>query len=267
MVWLGGMFGWCYCVVLTPSILSFKAWRPLANEWGSDKILIRIVNAKTLLSATVTFADTASSNPVPAPKFSQTQSGEGSSWFKSYLDSLVKDGAITQAQETTIKIAITIAKEESTDNGDVKSGDNGGFKIVLGSLVKNETITQAQEAAIQSAIIIANEDAVANGDFESVDNGGSKYVLDGLVTDGTITHTQEVAIQSANLNSKRWPYQIIFRNLYRKFHIVSEYRVVLNCVYKRLNGSFGPVKIIQRLNRCDNGQHWAWQKGNKSVAL
>lgn len=163
---------------------------------------IVIATAITLLSGTVAFADTTSSNTVPAPKFSQTQSGEASGWFKSNLDSLVNDGAITQAQETTIKIAITIAKEENTDNSDVKGGDNGGFKTVLDGLVKNETITQAQEAAIQSAITIANEDAVANGDFKSVDNGGSKYVLDGLVTDGTITHTQEIAIQSANLNSK-----------------------------------------------------------------
>jgi len=32
---------------------------------------------------------------------------------------------------------------------------------------------------------------------------------------------------------------------------------IISIIYKRLNGSFGPVKIIQRLNRCDNGQHWA----------
>ena len=163
---------------------------------------IVIATAITLLSATVAFADTSSSNTVPAPKFSQAQSGEASGWFKSYLDSLVKDGAITQAQETTIKIAITIAKEESTDNSDIKSGDNGRFKTVLDGLVKKGIITQVQEAAIKSAITIANEDAVANGDFKSVDNGGSKYVLDGLVKDGTITHIQEIAIQSANLNSK-----------------------------------------------------------------
>ena len=112
---------------------------------------IVIATAITLLTATAAFADTTSSNTIQASNFSQTQSGEASGWFKSYLDSLVKDGAITRAQETTIKIAITIAKEESTDNSDIKGGDNGGSKYVLDGLVTDGTITHAQEIAIQSA--------------------------------------------------------------------------------------------------------------------
>ena len=100
----------------------------------------------TLLSATAAFADnTTSSNTVQAPKFSQTHSCEAHGWFKSRLDSLVKAGTLTQAQEVAIQSAITTAK------GEFKRGDNGGFKTVLDRLVKAGTITQAQEDAIQGS--------------------------------------------------------------------------------------------------------------------
>jgi len=112
---------------------------------------IVIATAITLLTATAAFADTTSSNTIQAPNFSQTQSGEASGWFKSYLDSLVKDGAITQVQEAAIKSAITIANEDAVANGDFKSVDNGGSKYVLDGLVTDGTITHAQEIAIQSA--------------------------------------------------------------------------------------------------------------------
>ena len=110
-----------------------------------------LATAITLLSATASFADTTSSNTVQAPKFSQTQSGEASGWFKSSLDSLVKDGAITQAQEAAIKSAIKIANEDAVANGDFNSVDNGGSQYVMDGLVKDGTITHTQEIAIQSA--------------------------------------------------------------------------------------------------------------------
>ena len=104
-----------------------------------------------LLSATSAFADTTSGNSVQAPKFSQTQSGEASGWFKSRLDSLVKNGSIIHAQEFAIKSSITNANEDAVANGDFKSVDNGGSKYVLDGLVKDGTITHTQEAAIRGS--------------------------------------------------------------------------------------------------------------------
>jgi len=113
--------------------------------------IIAIATAITLLSVTAVFADTTSSNTVKAPKFPQTRSCEASDWLKSRLDSLVKDGAITLAQEAAIKISITIANEDAVANGDFNSVDNGGSKYVLDGLVTDCTITHTQETAIQSA--------------------------------------------------------------------------------------------------------------------
>ena len=117
----------------------------------SKIITIVIATAILVLSVNAAFADTTSSNPVQAHEFPQTRSVEASSWLKSRLDSLVKDGTITLAQETTIKIAITIANEDAIANGDLNSVDNGGSKYVLDSLITDGTITPTQEIAIQSA--------------------------------------------------------------------------------------------------------------------
>jgi len=158
--------------------------------------IVIVTAIATLLSATAAFANTTSNNTVQAPKFSQTQSGETNCWFKSRLDSLVKDGTITKAKEDVIQSAVTIANENAIANGSFQNV-NSGFKTVMDGLVKDGTIIKAQEDAIQSAVTIANQDAAANGDFQSVDNCGSKYVMDSLVIDGTITKAQEIAIQSA----------------------------------------------------------------------
>ena len=112
---------------------------------------IVIATAILLLSVTATFADTTSSNSVQAHEFPQTRSVEASGWLTSRLDSLVKDGSITLAQEAAIKIAITIANEDAIANGDFNSVDNDGSKYVLDGLVTDGTITHIQETAIQGA--------------------------------------------------------------------------------------------------------------------
>ena len=112
------------------------------------KTIVMATALTTLLSATAAFADTTSSKSVPDPKFSQPQSSMISGWFNNRLDSLVKDDAITLAQRTAIRSAITIANEDAVANGDYKSVDNRGSKYVLDGLVKDGTITLAQEVTI-----------------------------------------------------------------------------------------------------------------------
>jgi len=141
----------------------------------------------TLLSGSAVMANTTNSDIEQAPKLSQTQTCEGNGWFKSHLDSLVASGALTKAQDSDDKSAITKVSKDGVKGEFNRGHHKGEFKTVLAGLVKDGTITQDQVDAIKSAMKAAKEVNTTKADF--------KTVLDGLVNDGTITQVQEDAIK------------------------------------------------------------------------
>ena len=75
----------------------------------------------TLLSATAVLADTTSSKTVEAPKMAQTQQCETNGSFKSHLDSLVASGTLDQDKEDAIQSAISPTKKTTPVKADMKT--------------------------------------------------------------------------------------------------------------------------------------------------
>jgi hypothetical protein len=102
----------------------------------SKKKITAITAITTLLSATAAFAVIKTAKKARA----------GKSEFETVLDSLVKDGTITQDQEVAIQSAITTAKEVHIANGDIMSeDDNGEFEKFLHSS-KPGTLTRLKKS-------------------------------------------------------------------------------------------------------------------------
>ncbi|KNY29310.1 hypothetical protein [Pseudobacteroides cellulosolvens] len=135
--------------------------------------LTNLVTDKTITSE----QKTAIENAIKAAR-------EANKDIKEALDTLVKAGTITQAQEDAIIKAMPQGK----------GGPRGFHSNKLVELVTAKTITSEQKTAIENAIKAARE---ANNDV--------KEALDTLVKAGTITQTQEDAVIKAMLQGKGGP--------------------------------------------------------------
>ncbi|MGE4484165.1 MAG: hypothetical protein AB7C97_03505 [Oscillospiraceae bacterium] len=107
-----------------------------------------------------------------------------SAFYKSAIDSLVKDGTLTQKQADTI---------ESSMPKDGKRAHAGERKSPIGDLVEAGTITREQADSIRKAI------KAAKGSDKTLSD-----VLKELVSEGTLTTEQAEAITSCMPKNGGW---------------------------------------------------------------
>jgi len=147
-----------------------------------NKIAALTLTLSMVISSSVFASSKPTSEKLNNKAYNSTcvENNKGNINLKSQLDSLVKAGTITQAQEDAAIKLFAPSKNKHFKKDSVQ------IKVKLDDLVKVGTITQAQEDAL-----------IKLATTSIFDKAEIKAELDGFVKAGTITQAQEDAMIKA----------------------------------------------------------------------